>query len=371
MEGATSSASSNKRIKASALPEEIVEEILSRLPAKPLRRFQCVSRPWRDLIASPSFRDLHSSKLAGARRRLFVRPAGFCEPLQGVRRGPERRRPGDRILTGWRRARRWPVPHRGVVRREPRVGGPHKRRDHLTAGAWYSVLSRLPARTVGRFNQVCKGWRAMIKTECFVDSHLLYHQANQSSSSTSPKVMFTDGKPNSFKSLEDLIGTSDGAPPLVDGSSRAVCSKPCHGLNGGSFMCYDFVCNPATDYYKGSDECVSIVELQGQLCMVCSHPRKGTLEIWAMKDNGRRWSMEYYVEAGRFSPEYSSELVTPIAVDSKDGRLLLSTGKVLGYYDPKTAKMETVYSLGKQIKNKKFVPILFQESLIDPCDRVF
>jgi hypothetical protein len=89
-----------------------------------------------------------------------------------------------------------------------------------------------------------------------------------------------------------------------------------------------------------------------------------------MKDNGW-WSMEYYIEVGRFSPEYSSDTaVTPLAVDSEDGRILLSTGKALGYYDPKTAKMQTIYSLGEHTKNKKFVPILVQESLIDPCDEV-
>ncbi|RCV42409.1 hypothetical protein SETIT_9G214300v2 [Setaria italica] len=54
---------SRKRTKASALPDEIVEEILARLPAKSLRRFQCVSRPWRD----------------------FIRPAGYCEPFHACR----------------------------------------------------------------------------------------------------------------------------------------------------------------------------------------------------------------------------------------------------------------------------------------------
>ncbi|PUZ62166.1 hypothetical protein GQ55_4G335000 [Panicum hallii var. hallii] len=383
-----------------------------------------------------------------------------------------------------------------------------------SAQAWFDVLSRLPTRTVGRLNQVCREWRAITKSECFVELHLL-RQANLMSSTKIPQVMFTDGKPNSFKSLESFIGTPDALPPLVDGNSRVVCSKPCHGLNVGSFMCYDFVCNPITGYYKAlplldhhrelrgsssvfsyinarrssldrsgdgdamfagrfglgydtetgthvlvrvaykernlatrdyeleckirwiedifweeldppqrpiadtppayingklywmadaklghhrpssdheeiialdvsarkfellkgpmrihQDSDASIVELQGQVCMARSHPRKGTLEIWAMKDNGC-WSMEYYIEVGRFSPEYSSDTaVTPLAVDSEDGRILLSTGKALGYYDPKTAKMQTIYSLGEHTKNKKFVPILVQESLIDPCDEV-
>lgn len=780
---------SSKRIKASALPDEIVEEILAHLPAKSLRRFQCVSRPWRDLITSPSFRDLHYSKRAGRGRRLFVRPAGYCQPFYACRhpttgrtpttaaveeellscsqfpqgnvfpvtksscRGlvllrcveydahyvwnpstgetltlPDRtpfrtagRRPRTFVSYGlgycpvtnehravrmycldgvgttvcevftldksthWRPAATEPpacrlrvrgsqgavlcdgdlhfVGEDGVIttfnvtdetfgtlmppsglefsgfdlteldgclcayfsgqtqidqtpcdpyriwllrdraaqgRRcweelrcidwgamadveraaikshwiaplalypgdgktkkvmfgtgsckvfvvdpsdgipaitfsldgEPRDGqfptmglfeesltSVGRASDEImlsspSAEAWCNVLSRLPARVVGRLNQVCKDWRAMIKNECFVDAHLL-QQANQS---RSPQIMFTDGKPNSFKFLENLVG-STSTPPLVDERSRVVCSKPCHGLNAGSSMCYDFVCNPLTGYYKAlplggnrelggssvcsdiarsqsswhrsgggggddtmstgrfglgydmemgthvlvriafkernlatrdyelecqirnvedrfweeldppqrpiadtppayangklywmadgklghhhrsssssgheivaldvsarefeilegpprmdedSDECVSVVELQGQVCMACSHPSKGTLEIWAMEDDGC-WSMAYCIEVGRFSPEYSSEHVTLIAIDSNDGRILLSTGKALGYYDPKTATMQTVYSLGKHVKNKKFVPILFQESLINPRGQV-
>ncbi|XP_062010620.1 F-box/kelch-repeat protein At3g06240-like isoform X1 [Rosa rugosa] len=37
------------------LPPEIMHEILSRLPVKPLCRFKCVSKPWRSLISHPDF----------------------------------------------------------------------------------------------------------------------------------------------------------------------------------------------------------------------------------------------------------------------------------------------------------------------------
>ena len=52
--------------------------------------------------------------------------------------------------------------------------------------------------------------------------------------------------------LESFAGTplDYALSPLVDGGSRVVCSKPCHGHNTGSFMCYDFMCNPITGYYK-------------------------------------------------------------------------------------------------------------------------
>ncbi|KAL6643242.1 hypothetical protein ACP70R_021423 [Stipagrostis hirtigluma subsp. patula] len=113
-----------------------------------------------------------------------------------------------------------------------------------TAQAWWPVLTNLPARTVGRLTQVCKDWRAIIKNECFVDEHLYRSNLNRS-----PRIMFTDGRPNGFKSMEDFINTFD-TPPLVDDASKVVCSKSCHGLHAGSLTYYDFVCNPSTGYYK-------------------------------------------------------------------------------------------------------------------------
>nr|XP_020187251.1 putative F-box protein At1g47790 [Aegilops tauschii subsp. strangulata] len=68
------------------------------------------------------------------------------------------------------------------------------------ARAASSVLMYLPARTVGRLNQVCKGWRAMIKADCFIDAHLYHANLDKI-----PHIMFTDGTPFRFKALEDFI----------------------------------------------------------------------------------------------------------------------------------------------------------------------
>ncbi|KAL7215748.1 hypothetical protein ACSBR1_027817 [Camellia fascicularis] len=43
-------------------PEEVLIEILSRLPVKSLLRFTCVSKPWRSLITNPSFINTHLNK---------------------------------------------------------------------------------------------------------------------------------------------------------------------------------------------------------------------------------------------------------------------------------------------------------------------
>lgn len=43
----------------SRLPEEVIGEVLRRLPVKPLLRFRCVSKSWRSLIDSKQFSRLH------------------------------------------------------------------------------------------------------------------------------------------------------------------------------------------------------------------------------------------------------------------------------------------------------------------------
>ena len=45
------------------LPPEVMHEILSRLPVKPLCRFKLVSKPWLSLISNPKFIAMHSKAI--------------------------------------------------------------------------------------------------------------------------------------------------------------------------------------------------------------------------------------------------------------------------------------------------------------------
>ncbi|CAN6318046.1 unnamed protein product [Urochloa humidicola] len=79
VEGATSSSGG-----CPPLPEEILEDILSRLPAKSLYHLRCASNSFHAMISSPAFQDAHyhhHNSGGGRLRRLFMRPRGFQEPF--------------------------------------------------------------------------------------------------------------------------------------------------------------------------------------------------------------------------------------------------------------------------------------------------
>ncbi|KAL6643226.1 hypothetical protein ACP70R_021407 [Stipagrostis hirtigluma subsp. patula] len=112
---------------------------------------------------------------------------------------------------------------------------------------------------------------------------------------------------------------------------------------------------------------MTILQLQGALCVACSDRSVNTIDIWMMKEYGI-WLMEYHIELVAFLPDYLSERTTPLAVDPKDGRILLNAGWSLGYYDPKTTEIETIYHEDVPNHDIKLCPIICHESLVCPLD---
>jgi F-box interacting protein len=112
------------------------------------------------------------------------------------------------------------------------------------------------------------------------------------------------------------------------------------------------------------DGITSIIELQGNLCILCSDRTANAIDVWTLE--GGFWSIGCRVELGESKQMYSSNKTTLLDVDPKDGRILLSTGKALGYYDPETRALETIYRLGEHLQDMEFAPALCQESLLRP-----
>ncbi|KAI5660834.1 hypothetical protein M9H77_20157 [Catharanthus roseus] len=57
---------------SSSLPEEMIFEILTRLPVKSLMRFKSVSKSWNSIITHPSFADAHRSPSPSADRAVVI-----------------------------------------------------------------------------------------------------------------------------------------------------------------------------------------------------------------------------------------------------------------------------------------------------------
>ncbi|KXG24022.1 LOW QUALITY PROTEIN: hypothetical protein SORBI_3008G174000 [Sorghum bicolor] len=122
-----------------------------------------------------------------------------------------------------------------------------------------------------------------------------------------------------------------------------------------------------------------LAELAGKLCAVKLSASMETMTVWG-KDDVEGWRREHVVELQQwpeFSPRTTELAVMPMAVDPIDGRILLDTGKALGYYDVRNGTLQTVYSLETQLDYRCqnhgdavfFIATVCEDSLLRPDDR--
>jgi hypothetical protein len=91
--------------------------------------------------------------------------------------------------------------------------------------------------------------------------------------------------------------------------------------------------------------------------------------VWRV-EHGDQWDRAYTVRL-RASPGYSlvSDIVVPLAVDPKDGRILLSTGRRVVFYDLGTETVEELYAADEMLRSDDtartgVIPMLYEESLV-------
>ncbi|XBJ07575.1 hypothetical protein VPH35_013074 [Triticum aestivum] len=110
----------------------------------------------------------------------------------------------------------------------------------------------------------------------------------------------------------------------------------------------------------------SILELKGAISMAWWDDDMNAIDVWRMKDMDGAWYVKCRIELDKFSPQYSSREATLMFADPIDGRILLNTGRSLGYYNSKTAALETIYTVGEPQGYRGFSPAIVQDSLVYP-----
>ena len=97
--------------------------------------------------------------------------------------------------------------------------------------------------------------------------------------------------------------------------------------------------------WNDSSPCYAFVaELEGFLCAVLADPVADELDIWKWELG--QWNRAYKIYLKSW-PDFSlrTNIVVPLAIDPTDGRVLLSTGRKLGLYNPLKQEIENSLSL--------------------------
>ncbi|KAI5010879.1 hypothetical protein ZWY2020_013016 [Hordeum vulgare] len=113
-----------------------------------------------------------------------------------------------------------------------------------------------------------------------------------------------------------------------------------------------------------------LAELKGTLSLVAVDASVGEMVIWTMmRSNMSSWVSAYKICLDEH-PDYSlakGQVVMPVEIDDDgdDARILLSTGRTLGYYDARTGELDNIYSLDQLNlpRSSLAFPVLCQESL--------
>jgi hypothetical protein len=162
-------------------------------------------------------------------------------------------------------------------------------------------------------------------------------------------------------------------PRLGHCYKRAIVQFDIATRNFGVILCPSII----STWNKASPCQAFVVELEGTLCAVLADPVAKELDIWKLLKNGQ-WDRAYKLHLKGWSGYSLMEnVVVPLAVDPKDGRILLSTGRKLGLYDLVNRSVENLYSVDEvstgygvvqwnNLVNSQIlslVPMLYEESL--------
>lgn len=332
---------------------------LRRLPARTLGRLKLVCRSWRAMLESDRFATLHNAACARATASpvsvVFLAPFGTTtapdipvelEFLTGTVVSLESCS-GDPGAAG----RRWnpPLSTARVVCRTPCHGLvllSHRSENHhvLCNPVTRAVRSFVFLPDHGRHG--CAGLGYDPSREEHVVVHLSYTSRCLETRTYAVECWVWPARdlyPTTLDAQPPIPAAVD-VPPVHVGGKMYWPREPRLGAAAEEFaiLAFDecaetFEVEPAPPAallgVVDSGDRMVLAELAGKLCAVKLSASMETMTVWG-KDDVEGWRREHVVELQQwpeFSPRTTELAVMPMAVDPIDGRILLDTGKALGY----------------------------------------
>ncbi|XP_031113999.1 F-box/kelch-repeat protein At3g23880-like [Ipomoea triloba] len=340
----TQSSNTNPLFVFPPLLPEILSEILSRLPAKSLSRFRCVSKPWCALISSSEFVKLHlkasASRKDYAHHRIlcsFAGPRSFsvmqCS-LQSVM--------SERPAEGFHIDYPMKTPHNSVwiigscnglvcIAIEEKylfIWNP-------TTGKFKKVPDPGVKLKAGFYFMYGFGYDELNDDYKVVGVFCVFHATN----SCETEVMVYSMKGDFWRKIEDLKGgfLLNEAGKYANGKIHWAVS-PFGASSGWEIVSLDLAKETygkvgRPDFGEGNPD-LTLGVLCGSLCVLCQY-EKAHMDLWVMREYGVNESWTKMFTIPPLYDPWNRTFSSPICI-SKNGEVVLVLGSTIVVFYPKS-----------------------------------
>ncbi|XP_040959662.1 putative F-box protein At1g47790 isoform X3 [Gossypium hirsutum] len=229
------------------------------------------------------------------------------------------------------------------------------------------ILSKLPVKSLIRFNCVCKYWCSSFQTPCFISKH--YHN-NLKKNNLNPLLQRTDG--NADIPYFSQLSEEKGENFLVKQNIRFpffIHDSPCvWGARRGLFCLHSAlmddtkvaIWNPSTREFKIlPPSSVQRPTYPGLTFGVLVYPVEGidkSFDLWVM--NGEEWTKQFSIES-------IPGVVDPLGFWKNNELFLLNTNYEVVLFDPSTQELKVLGINSYLDHHREYVSLFFYvESLV-------
>ncbi|KAM3229917.1 hypothetical protein ACQJBY_060617 [Aegilops geniculata] len=297
-----------ERGSSDGLPEDMIPEILVRMPPKHLLRSRAACKAWRDLATDPAFISRHHSHQP-RQPLVFTYDVGGC--LQAVDLATNKRRAVLRVIQRVPPPRPFADDGRGALMVHGSCDGLLLLSFHRSffvcnpatrQGARLPLLLRDGRHVVGFYQHAASG-----------EYRVLYHEAGGLGLQMSHTYyVLTVGSPQA-RSIDLRTSSAQVGAGLMGGLESSRTSPPVllHGSlhwspqlsQGGAILVFDQAAesfrriSPPAEASLTNGDHTQLFEMEGKLAMFCSPQFAKNLAVWFMDDyKEMRWVWKYWVK---------------------------------------------------------------------------